>query len=295
MATSSLDRSTRRERRGRRSAAPAVPTWTLDRVMLGAAAIGVLVSAYLLLVDLAGGSTLCLPGTDCDVVRASAYGKVFGLPMALLGVGYFLSVALVALLRAPWQLRALRLLGGVGLGAAILFVGLQGLVLNTWCPYCVVADVAALTIGVRTLWPWGSPAQVWQGGRLAPALLGATLAVAVLLLGYAAGPAAAPAAASIASNPETDELTALADHLTASGAVFYGAYWCPHCQNQKKMFGDAADRLPYVECDARGKNARPAACTAAGVRAYPTWVINGQKIEGEIPVRELARLSGFQQ
>src|SRR5665811_873658 len=26
-----------------------------------------------------------------------------------------------------------------------------------------------------------------------------------------------------------------------SGTVFYGAFWCSHCQAQKKMFGSSAD------------------------------------------------------
>jgi hypothetical protein len=30
-----------------------------------------------------------------------------------------------------------------------------------------------------------------------------------------------------------------------------------------------------------------------GVKAYPTWVINGQKMEGEVSPSDLARLSGF--
>lgn len=86
----------------------------------------------------------------------------------------------------------------------------------------------------------------------------------------------------------------LADRLRESGAVFYGAYWCPHCQNQKQMFGAAAASLPYVECDPRGTNAQTGACQAAGVQAYPTWVIGGQKLEGEVSPSDLARLSGFQ-
>ena len=59
------------------------------------------------------------------------------------------------------------------------------------------------------------------------------------------------------------------------------------------MFGAAAGRLPYVECDLRGTNGQPNACQAAGIRAYPTWIIGGQKIEGEVTPSELARLSGF--
>ena len=58
------------------------------------------------------------------------------------------------------------------------------------------------------------------------------------------------------------------------------------------MFGGAADCLPYVECDPRGAEARPDLCQAAGVRAYPTWVIDDRRIGGVLSVAELARLSG---
>ncbi len=67
--------------------------------------------------------------------------------------------------------------------------------------------------------------------------------------------------------------------LADSGTIFYGAFWCPHCQSQKELFGDSDDLLPYVECDANGKDANPAACTAAGVKTYPTWVFPDGNIE----------------
>jgi len=73
----------------------------------------------------------------------------------------------------------------------------------------------------------------------------------------------------------------------------YGAYWCPHCQEQKARFGDAASELPYVECDPRGAGARPDLCSIAGVRSYPTWVIGNQRREGVLTLEELATLSGF--
>jgi thiol-disulfide isomerase/thioredoxin len=198
-------------------------------------------------------------------------------------------------------------LGGAGLGAAVVFVGLQGLVLRAWCPYCLVADTAALIVGLRVLWPAAiRPGADRVAGTTSRALsrgiVGAALAVVVLMLGYAVNPMAAAnptittdgsAAASQGSGFGQDQLAALADHLRESGAVFYGAYWCPHCQAQKQMFGKAASTLPYVECDPRGTNPQPDACQAAGVRAYPTWVIGGQKLEGEVSPTELARLSGF--
>ena len=41
---------------------------------------------------------------------------------------------------------------------------------------------------------------------------------------------------------------AFATCLKDEGAVFYGAFWCTHCQATKKMFGASQKLLPYVEC-----------------------------------------------
>jgi len=34
--------------------------------------------------------------------------------------------------------------------------------------------------------------------------------------------------------------------LGEKGAKFYGAFWCPHCQAQKAIFGKSKEFLPYV-------------------------------------------------
>ncbi len=86
----------------------------------------------------------------------------------------------------------------------------------------------------------------------------------------------------------------IADHLTATGAKMYGAYWCPHCAVQKDYFGGAADRIPYVECDLEGINSQSALCEEAGITAYPTWIIEGEYYLGAQPLIELGRLSGFE-
>jgi glutaredoxin len=77
--------------------------------------------------------------------------------------------------------------------------------------------------------------------------------------------------------------------------VFYGASWCPHCQEQKRMFGASAKRLPYIECNLAGPTAPQAsACTVAGVDTYPTWVINGRRYVGQVmTLAELADATGF--
>lgn len=81
--------------------------------------------------------------------------------------------------------------------------------------------------------------------------------------------------------------------LTESGTKMYGAYWCPHCQNQKTMFGNSWQYVDYVECDPRGNDANPQACQDAGIQGYPTWVFpDGSRRSGELPLRVLAQESG---
>lgn len=85
----------------------------------------------------------------------------------------------------------------------------------------------------------------------------------------------------------------LAKCLSANGAVFYGAYWCPHCQDQKKMFGSSAGLLPYVECAVRGSNDLAERCVKEEIKSFPTWKFaSGEVVTGAQPLVKLAELSG---
>ncbi len=85
------------------------------------------------------------------------------------------------------------------------------------------------------------------------------------------------------------QLDAFAQCLKDKGATFYGAFWCPHCQNQKKMFGKSAKLLPYTECslpDASGQNQT---CNDKKIESYPTWEFaDGTREIGEVPLEKLA-------
>ncbi len=85
----------------------------------------------------------------------------------------------------------------------------------------------------------------------------------------------------------------LAKTLTEKGMVMYGAYWCHHCQDQKKAFGDAVKYIDFVECDSKGQNANPDECVAQGIESYPTWVYQGKKYTGYKTLSELAQIVGF--
>lgn len=82
---------------------------------------------------------------------------------------------------------------------------------------------------------------------------------------------------------------AFAQCLTRAGAVMYGTDWCPHCQAQKAQFGPSFRYVQYVNCDANR-----AACDAAGVTGFPTWVFpdGGEALAGEQSLATLAARTG---
>ena len=103
----------------------------------------------------------------------------------------------------------------------------------------------------------------------------------------AATPSSTTPSLGAAFGPSSPDQIALAEHLRDRGVVFYGAFWCQHCFRQKVLFGEeAGNRLPYVECakDAAGAQA----CSAAGVMAYPTWVMGTERRVGVQTLQELA-------
>lgn len=87
-------------------------------------------------------------------------------------------------------------------------------------------------------------------------------------------------------------LDGFAQCLKENGAIMYGAFWCPHCQKTKAMFGSAAKYIPYVECSTPDGKGQLSVCKDKGINNYPTWVFaSGETYSGEHTLTELANSS----
>ena len=83
----------------------------------------------------------------------------------------------------------------------------------------------------------------------------------------------------------------LAKRIKDLDGTMYGAYWCSHCNNQKKILGSEAMKIVgYVECDTDGMNSRKALCLEKQIRGYPTWELDGNLFPGEKNIDELDKL-----
>jgi hypothetical protein len=88
-------------------------------------------------------------------------------------------------------------------------------------------------------------------------------------------------------------LDGFAQCLTSKSAKMYGAWWCPHCADQKEMFGYAFQYVNYTECSPEGERTMNQTCTQAGIKGYPTWQFaDGSRVVGPQPLNVLGEKTG---
>ncbi|MCC7414024.1 MAG: vitamin K epoxide reductase family protein [Gammaproteobacteria bacterium] len=261
------------------------------RGLAGIAGLGLLLSLYLAVQHwLDADLPFCTEGSGCDLVQHSRYAVLLGIPLAVWGVAMY-AVLAALLLRAravagAWA--AAWLVAWLGVSASVYFTVATAIEINAYCPWCMVslALLIVLLAGTSVSRPPALTGFRWR--TWLPT--GIVLAVAMLTLVHMHYRGVFDPAAG----PERPYLRALAEHLSAAGVKFYGAYWCPHCQEQKQLFGASAHRLPYVECSPNGRGApRAAACETAQISGYPTWIIGARRIEEVLEPHRLARATGF--
>ncbi len=265
----------------------AAPNWPL----LGLAMLGIGLTAYLTFAAWGAQAVAgCAAGSGCDLVLNSRWSRLFGLPVSLWGFLAYASLAAIAWIRradAHWKLAWVVALFGVFYSIYLTSVSLFEL--NAACPYCLTSlALMAVILGVVSYQrPSDLSSFSWRPWLSKTVPVGLVIVLALHLY-YAGVWGKTPA-------PEDPKVRALAEHLAKTDAKFYGAYWCPHCEDQKLMFGASAHRLPYIECSSQGARAPQAKiCNDARIERYPTWVIGGDRREGVLALTELARYSAFQ-
>ena len=263
----------------------------LDNWLLGLAGLGVLLTGYLTLIAWLGEHpAYCGSDSECDLVQSSRWSTLFGMPMSLWGLlTYALLAGLAWRLRSrPSAWRATLLVAGIGAGVSWFLTLVSVLQIEATCGYClasfVLMNVLLLLVLLRR--PSRIPEHAWR--KALPLPIGTAVAVVLGLQLHFSG------VFDPADGPEDPHLQALATHLHDSGARFYGAYWCPACQEQKEIFTASVERLPYIECTPQGRGGpRAVDCLTQNIEQYPTWIIDGQRHTGVVSVERLGRLSNF--
>jgi uncharacterized membrane protein len=314
----------------RRRSTPWIHKWS--RPLIAAiAGLGALITGYLTIEKLSGGSAACLAQAGvkgCNDVLSSPWATVLGQPLALFGFLAYISMVIFAL--APLVLAAgdnnsrkqvenwtwwLLLVGAIAMS---VFSGYLMYVLasqiKAFCPYCIGSALFSLSLLVLTI-----IGRTWEDvGQI---LFTALIVVMVTLIGtlglYARVNQPIGTAESTSGKPVQISFTpkeepkpgvgweitttsgeaeiALARHLKKIGAKEYIAWWCPHCHEQKLIFGkEAYSEIDHTDCVTADNPRIPKdVCIAAKIEGYPTWIINGKSYSGVQNLEELAKVSDY--
>ena len=262
------------------------PMSPIDIALLVLAAAGILVTTYLTYSAwFEVHPAFCGEGSGCDLVQASRWSTFLGVPMAFWGLLTYMVIARLVWRGGtkPSRMRLLVFVAVSGFAISAYLTVVSIIEIEATCPYCLASFGIITTIMVLAL--------VRQPPNWLTSLREAAV-IAVLIVGglhmHYSG------LFDAAAGPEDPQLRALAIHLDETGAKFYGAYWCPRCQEQKALFKASAERLPYVECSPGGRGGPlTKACAAENIRNYPTWTIGDRRMTGLQKPRILAGASGF--
>ncbi|KAK4790375.1 hypothetical protein SAY86_017679 [Trapa natans] len=282
----------------------------------GLGGIGFVETAYLSYLKFSDSGAFCpIGGGTCDDVLNSDYASVFGIPLPLIGMIAYGTVASLSLQlqegKFPFELGIsngrLVLLGmstSMATASSYFLYILSTKLSGASCLYCLFSALLSFLLFFITLKDLGFK-EVQK--MVALQLCLASLVIFTLNTAYSPSLSVPSSSAEMAEMPYfTTEITtesspftvSLARHLRSIGAKMYGAFWCSHCLEQKQIFGkEAAKILDYVECFPNGykKGTKiEKACADASIEGFPTWIINGQVLSGEQELSELARLSGFE-
>lgn len=135
-------------------------------ILLILALAGAFDAGYLLIQTVSGGAVIC-PNVSigkfnlnqCNIVLATPYAKIFGLPTAFYGLVVYFAFVILILYELNKQntqnkwgaIKILSILAGAGVLISAYFVYLQFFVIGAICFYCLISAVTMILIFVGSV------------------------------------------------------------------------------------------------------------------------------------------------
>ncbi len=261
-------------------------------------------------------SLSCPGGSDaCDKVLNSAWGTIIetntlSVPLSFLGFSSYLLILVLSIItflpwlsgkkidisRSAWW--GLFIISNCMTIFSFLLMSIMIIKIEDICFFCILSAVLSSLIFLITIIGGG-----WEERREL-VFRGILISIVVLLGGLIWSSNVDPnkqeltpisqGEPPLVESLSSDSSIKLAKYLSSKNITLYNAYWCPHCHEQKEMFGkEAVSSLILVECASDGKNSKAELCKRKGINGYPSWEINGKIFPGTKTLNELADLSNY--
>jgi uncharacterized membrane protein len=260
---------------------------TKRRLLIILSAIGTAFMSYLIYLHFApDAQSFCNIGESfsCEAVNKSIYSNLFGVPVSLGGLLFFIAILYISLgdftEKTAQHITALTI---AMLIPSLYLTGVSKYWILKYCLYCELSKVIMVLIIVLML----SIASVRKN-------------VKYLLLALIAGLLFAGAAYySHSKLVPSGKYDTFVQCMYDNGVRMYGSITCAHCARQRQLIGDSIQFLNEIECDPRNEGAEVELCLEKDIVGTPTFILEdeeGDEIKrlspGEKSLEELAEFSG---
>jgi len=262
-------------------------------------------------------SSLSCPGihNGCEKVLNSPWGTLIAnnqinIPLSFAGFITYLSILLITIIlsinlfsrkeklnKFLWWL--IFLISCASSSFSFLLINIMFFNIQAYCFFCILSAILSFSIFIISM--IGANFE----SREPMIFRGFIVAISVLLGGLIWSTNIDPSNAIDISNPtenvspivttsSSPQKVQFAKFLKENNIVMYSAYWCPHCYDQKQLFGkEAVKELKVVECAKDGKDNDYEQCQTKGISGFPSWEINGELFSGTLDLNDLAIKTGY--
>ncbi len=261
-------------------------------------------------------SSLSCPGLNgCDAVLNSPWGTLYSnnqinIPLSLAGLITYSLILLVTIIltlkifppkqkisKALWWFLYL-----ISCGSSVfsfLLITIMFFKIESFCIFCILSALLSFSIFILTI--IGARFE----NRETMFYRGITIGFIVLLGGLIWSNQVDPAKASKIIDPvektsppvttkSSKQKIDFARFLNENKIIMYSAYWCPHCHDQKQLFGKSASKeLTIIECAKDGFDSQYEICREKEIEGFPSWEINNKIYSGTRDLEELVNMTGY--
>ena len=127
------------------------------KIMLVLTVVGLLVAVYMTIYKWTNNNSMCLGSGDCSTVNASPYSEIYGIPVALVGVGGYAAIVFLLLMDSRNDFvrqNGTLFVFGLSLTGFIFTVYLvyvEFAVLDAVCPFCLTSQIVMTIIFVLSI------------------------------------------------------------------------------------------------------------------------------------------------
>jgi len=255
--------------------------------------IGVAVMWYLtdLHYDATGAGAACdiSEKLSCGAVSESDYSEILGIPVSVLGIGYFLGILLVSLFKYNRKtLKGIAVVSILFLGPSLYLSILEATVIGSWCIFCEYSKIIMFGMVFAALSEL-RPEKFKKGHLKEAMIIAVVFALGTFFIQFVIDGESVP-------DGKYDEF---ATCLNNSNCKMYGSATCQFCLKQRQLFGSSFDLVGEIECDPRNPHSQADLCISKNIKKTPTWILEdgvGNELHrwdpGVVSLEELSEISG---